>query len=156
MARAGIMAAMQPAFIPAFIGAADMAQYEVLLGRARLRRVHPYRTILDAGIPICGGSDSPVTPYDPLAGIQAAVLHPNPAQRVNLTEALRMFTTAAAWSAFEEDAKGSIEVGKLADLVVLAEDPYKVPAKAIADIAVLVVCVGGRWHLKTDAVAEDG
>lgn len=156
MAAAGIMAAMQPAFIPAFIGAADMAQYEVLLGRARLRRVHPYRTILDAGIPICGGSDSPVTPYDPLAGIQAAVLHPNPAQRVNLTEALRMFTTAAAWSAFEEDAKGSIEVGKLADLVVLAEDPYKVPAKAIADIAVLGVCVGGRWHLKTDAVAEDG
>ena len=156
MAAAGIMAAMQPAFIPAFIGATDLAQYEVLLGRARLPRVHPYRTILDAGVPICGGSDSPVTPYGPLAGIQAAVRHPNADQRVTLTEALRMFTTAAAWSAFEEDDKGSIEAGKLADLVALAEDPYAVPEENIKDIAVLGVCIGGRWQRETNGMPEDG
>ncbi len=80
MARAGIMASMQPAFIPAFIGMNDMELYEVLLGRPRLRWVHPYRTILDAGIPISGGSDSPVTPYRPLAGVEAAVNHPNGAE----------------------------------------------------------------------------
>jgi predicted amidohydrolase YtcJ len=146
MAAAGIMAAMQPAFIPAFIGAADLSLYEVLLGRTRLKRVHPYRTLLDAGVPICGGSDSPVTPYNPLAGIQAAVAHPNPDERVSLTEALRMFTTTAAWSAFEEDVKGCIAVGKLADLVVLAEDPYQLPADAIGDIVVQGVCIGGRWY----------
>ena len=77
MAAAGVMASMQPAFIPAFIGQTDMGQYATLLGQDRLKRVHPYRTILDAGIPISGGSDSPVTPYHPLAGIQAAVNHPN-------------------------------------------------------------------------------
>ncbi len=155
MAEAGIMAAMQPAFIPAFIGAVDMAQYEVLLGRTRLKRVHPYRTILDAGIPICGGSDSPVTPYDPLTGIQAAVLHPNPDQRVTLTEALRMFTATAAWSAFEEDVKGSIAEDKLADLVVLAQDPYQVPLDAIKDIGVLGSCIGGQWHW-TKEMGKDG
>ena len=146
MAAAGIMASMQPAFIPAFIGQAGMAQYEALLGRERLGRVHPYRAILDAGVPISGGSDSPVTPYHPLCGVQAAVNHPNPAQRIGLREALRMFTVTAAWSAFEEDAKGSVEAGKLADLVVLGKDPYDVPADAVQDIPVNGVCVGGNWR----------
>jgi hypothetical protein len=146
MAAAGIMASMQPAFIPAFIGATDMAKYRALLGDERIRRVHPYRSLLYAGIPISGGSDSPVTPYDPLAGIQAAADHPNPDERVTLTEALRMFTSTAAWSAFEEKHKGSLEAGKLADLVVLAEDPFTVPLKSVKDIAVRKVCVGGRWH----------
>ena len=106
MAKAGIMTGMQPAFIPAFIGQENMEFYATLLGPPELSRVHPYRTILDHGIAICGGSDSPVTPYDPLAGIQAAVNHPNAAERVTRYEALEMFTTTAAWSAFEEKEKG--------------------------------------------------
>jgi predicted amidohydrolase YtcJ len=146
MAAAGIMASMQPAFIPAFIGQEDMGLYGSLLGKARLQRVHPYRTILDAGIPINGGSDSPVTPYDPLTGIQAAVNHPNPAQRVSVREAIAMFTSAAAWSAFEENEKGTLKPGKLADLVVLEEDPLTVPAERIRDIGIHCVCVEGRWH----------
>jgi len=146
MARAGIMASMQPAFIPAFIGQTDMALYETLLGNTRLARVHPYRTLLDAGIPISGGSDSPVTPYHPLAGVQAAVNHPNLAQRVSLYEALQMFTTTAAWSAFEEKEKGSIAPGKRADLVALAQDPFNTPQTAIADIDITGVCVAGCWH----------
>jgi predicted amidohydrolase YtcJ len=146
MAQAGIMASMQPAFIPAFIGQEDMRMYEGLLGKSRLERVHPYRTILDHGIPISGGSDSPVTPYDPLMGVQAAVNHPNPAERVSLQEALQMFTSTAAWSAFEEDEKGTIEAGKLADLVVLGQDPFDVPTQAIKNIKIERVCVGGKWH----------
>jgi len=144
MARAGIMTGMQPAFIPAFIGRENMEIYETLLGRGRLRRVHPYRTILDHGIPICGGSDSPVTPYDPLAGIQAAVNHPNADERVSLYEALEMFSTTAAWSAFEEKEKGTIEPGKLADLVVLDNDPFAVDAGKISDIKIEEVFLGGR------------
>ena len=147
MAKAGIMASMQPAFIPAFIGQEDLGIYAGLLGQTRLKRVHPYRTILDHGIPISGGSDSPVTPYDPLGGVQAAANHPNPDQSVSLWEALQMFTSTAAWSAFEEDQKGTIETGKLADLVVLAQDPFNVPADAIKDIGIERVCVGGKWHL---------
>lgn len=150
MAAAGIMAAMQPAFIPAFIGRNGLEHYEALLGKPRLERVHPYRSILDAGIPICGGSDSPVTPYNPLAGIQAAVTHPNQAERVQLVEALRMFTRTAAWSAFEEAEKGSIEAGKLADLVVLGNDPYQVPVDTLDAIDVKGVCLGGRWRWAGD------
>lgn len=146
MAEAGIMASMQPAFIPAFIGQQDMAVYAALLGKSRLARVHPYRTILDAGIPISGGSDSPVTPYHPLAGIQAAVNHPNPAQRVSVREAIAMFTATAAWSAFEEREKGTLAPGKLADLVVLEKDPFQVPGDQIKEIAIHSVCVAGTWH----------
>jgi predicted amidohydrolase YtcJ len=147
MAKAGIMAGMQPAFIPAFIGQENMEFYEVLLGKERLRRVHPYRSILDQGIPICGGSDSPVTPYDPLAGIQAAINHPNADERSTLNEAVEMFTKTAAWSAFEENDKGTIEPGKLADLVVLSDDPFAVDAEKIADIKIEQVFIGGKLQL---------
>jgi len=155
MARAGIMTGMQPAFIPAFIGMQGMQFYKSLLGSARLNRVHPYRTILDHGIAICGGSDSPVTPYDPLAGIQAAVNHPNAAERVTVHEALEMFTTAAAWSAFEEKEKGTIEPGKLADLVVLGADPLAVDASQIAGIDIIQVFVGGVEETKIDPAKAD-
>ena len=143
MAKAGIMTGMQPAFIPAFIGQKNMEFYASLLGSARLDRVHPYRTILDHGVPICGGSDSPVTPYAPLVGIQAAVNHPNPDERITLYEALEMFTATAAWSAFEEKDKGTVEPKKLADLVVLSKDPFTVDAEKITGINVSQVFVGG-------------
>ena len=146
MAKAGIMASMQPAFIPAFIGQKDMAVYQTLLGKPRLARVHPYRTILDAGIPISGGSDSPVTPYHPLAGIQAAVNHPNPSERVSVREAIEMFTSTAAWSAFEEQEKGTLAKGKLADLVVLEKDPFQVPTDQIEDIDIHSVYIEGACH----------
>ena len=144
MAKAGIMTGMQPAFIPAFIGQENMELYESLLGKERLARVHPYRTILDHDIPICGGSDSPVTPYDPLAGIQAAINHPNEDQRIGLHKSLEMFTKTAAWSAFEEKDKGTIETGKLADLVVLNNDPFTVDSKKITDIRIEQVFIAGR------------
>lgn len=143
MAKAGIMTGMQPAFIPAFIGCEKMEIYETLLGSGRLNRVHPYRTVLDHGIPICGGSDSPVTPYNPLLGVQAAVNHPNADERISLYEALEMFTKTAAWSAFEEKEKGTIEPGKLADLVILENDPFAVDAGRIGDIKIEAVFLGG-------------
>jgi predicted amidohydrolase YtcJ len=144
MAKAGIMTGMQPAFIPAFIGSEKMEIYETLLGSGRLNRVHPYRTILDHGIPVCGGSDSPVTPYDPLTGVQAAVSHPNADERVSLYEALEMFTKTAAWSAFEDKEKGTIEPGKLADLAVLESDPFTVDTAKISDIKIEAVYLGGK------------
>jgi hypothetical protein len=84
-----------------------------------------------------------VTFYHPLAGVQAAVNHPNPDERVTLYEALEMFTATAAWSAFEEKEKGTVEPGKLADLVVLNADPFAVDTEQIADIDVRQVFVGG-------------
>lgn len=146
LAQIGIIASMQPAFIPAFIGQEKMELYEKILGPARLNRVHPYRTILDHGIVITGGSDSPVTPYDPLVGIQAAVTHPNHEERVTVHEALKIFTINAAFSAFEEKEKGSLEEGKMADLVILSDDPYKVDTENIASIKIEKIFVGGKRH----------
>jgi predicted amidohydrolase YtcJ len=85
-----------------------------------------------------------VTPYDPLAGIQAAVNHPSADERVTLYEAIEMFTATAAWSAFEEKEKGTIEAGKLADLVILRDDPFAVDAEKISDIKIEQVFVGGQ------------
>ena len=149
LARAGIMASMQPAFIPAFIGQEDMAVYAVLLGQSRLRWVHPYATILAHGIPISGGSDSPVTEFNPLAGIKAAVLHPNREERVTLRQALEMFTVSAAYSSFDENDKGALVPGKLADLTLLAEDPYAVEPENISAIKTTGVFVAGL-HTRLD------
>ena len=94
-----------------------------------------------------------MTPYDPLAGIQAAVNHPNADERVSLHKTLEMFTVTAAWSAFEEKDKGTIEPGKLADLVVLSDDPFAVDSHKIADIKIEQVFVGGQIYLpKPNAV----
>ena len=65
-----------------------------------------------------------------------------------------MFTSTGAWSAFEEDEKGTLAPGKLADLVVLEKDPFKVPLTEIKDSGVHSVCVQGRWH--RDQLAEGG
>lgn len=119
MGELGVMTGMQPAFI----GPKDMEQYRKLLGRERLERIHPYRTVLDHGIVIGGGSDSPVTPYAPINGILAATNHPNPAQQVTRMEAFQMFTTSAAFIGFEEECKGRIREGLLADLIVIDNDP---------------------------------
>lgn len=144
MGKLGVMTGMQPAFIPAFIGEKDMDQYRKLLGEERLERVHPYRTVLDHGIVIGGGSDSPVTPYAPINGILAATNHPNPAQQVTRMEALQMFTSSAAVIGFEEESKGRIREGLLADLVVIDKDPLHCTDEELNAITIDKVYVGGK------------
>ncbi|MFB0523334.1 MAG: amidohydrolase family protein, partial [Candidatus Bathyarchaeia archaeon] len=99
----------------------------------------------EEGVPTVGGSDCPVESIRPLLGIQAAVLRKSsPEEQISVDEALRMYTIDAAFASFEEYAKGSIEVGKLADLVVLSSDPRRVPPDEIKDIVVEMTFVGGR------------
>ena len=106
---------------------------------------------LDAGLPVSSGTDAPVVPYPPLwtlyhfvtrDTITGGVLGAD--QRVTREEALRMATIGNAWLMMEEDEKGSIEAGKLADLVVLSDDPLTVPGAALRDAQVLMTIVGGR------------
>ena len=144
MRELGVMTGMQPAFIPAFIGAKNMDQYRKLLGEERLERVHPYRTILDHDIIIAGGSDSPVTPYSPITGIVAAINHPNPNQQVTRMEAIQMFTSSAAVIGFEEESKGRICQGLLADLVVLDKNPLHCTDEELNTIKINKVYVGGN------------
>jgi hypothetical protein len=154
MRRLGVVTGMQPAFLPAFIGAEDMCHYRKLLGEKRLERVHPYRTLLDHGVIIAGGSDSPVTPYSPMVGIGAAVNHPNPAQRVSRIEAIQMFTRSAAWIGFEEESKGVISEGMLADLVVINKDPISCNDDELQAIGVEEVYIGGKLIYSVDKLVS--
>ncbi len=97
------------------------------LGIERAKWLHPLKTLLKAGIKVAGGSDCPMEPLSALLGIQEAVLRQVfPEQRLSVEEALQIYTINAAYSCGEEEIKGSIEVGKLADLTVLSKDPLTV------------------------------
>jgi len=135
--------AMQPMFL--FLsGENTYENIRCLLGAERVGRWKPFRSILDAGGLIAGGSDAPVTKMNPLKSIQACILHPNERQRITRYEALRMFTLDAARIGFEEHLKGSIEPGKLADFTVLSANPYSVGADEVGDIRVLMTIVDGK------------
>jgi predicted amidohydrolase YtcJ len=116
----------------------------------RAARVDPIRTLVEAGLLIGAGSDSPVTPLRPLLGVHSAVNHSNPAERVDPLTALRLFTLNGARLGFEEAEKGSLSPGKLADLVVLGADPLRVDPGEIKDIPVEQTIVGGHVVYSAD------
>jgi len=98
-----------------------------------------------------GATDYPPGPYEPLLGIQSCVTRTDingtlwgASQKIPVEDALRIYTLNGAYASFEENIKGSIEVGKLADYVVLEEDLLKVDPFAIKDIKVLQTVVGGK------------
>ncbi len=144
----GIHLSVQPAFEHLWGGPGKM--YEKRLGVSRLHRTNPLRTFIDNGISLAGGSDSDVTPMDPLLGIFSAVSLPNAAERLTMEQALDAFTMGGARAGFEEDSRGSIEIGKKADLVVLSANPLEVASEELLRIRVLATIVGGKVrHLLT-------
>ncbi|KKM12609.1 hypothetical protein SY88_02640 [Clostridiales bacterium PH28_bin88] len=140
--RLGLILSMQPAF-EYFWGGPDRL-YARRLGEERRRRTNPLRELLKKGILVAGGSDSDVTPMDPLLGIHAAVNHPSPDQRISVEEALRMFTINGAVANFAEQDRGSLAPGKLADLVVLGANPLETPVNEFKDIPVEMTVIGGK------------
>jgi len=142
IARWGIILAVQPAF-EAFWGGHD-GMYACRLGPERVNRTNPFRELVDAGIHLAGGSDSPITPIDPLAGVAAAVVHPNPQQRLSVVEAVSLFTAGGARAAFQEQDRGLLREGQRADLVVLSRDPRQTAAADIGQIPIHMVISGGR------------
>lgn len=133
-ARLGLILSMQPAY--EYFWGGEGRMYDVRLGPDRRKRTNPLKTLLNKGLTIAGGSDSDVTPMDPLLGIHGAVNHPNPEERISPYEALKMFTINGAKGVFQEDIKGSIEVNKYADLVLLNASPLDVDAENIKEIEV--------------------
>ena len=120
-------------------------------GADRVRRLFAHRDFLDHGIALAGSTDNPCGPYEPLLAIQSCItrrgqdgtlLGEN--QRISLMEALRMYTLGSAYASFEEHLKGSLKVGKLADIVVLGEDITRVPPGEIRNIPVRWTLVGGQ------------
>ncbi|HHW26869.1 MAG TPA: amidohydrolase [Firmicutes bacterium] len=148
MKRLGVVADVQPKFITT-----DLRWAEDRVGY-RMRCSYAWKTMLRAGIPLAGGSDSPVEPPDPMWGIYAAVTRKDmdgnprggyyPNERISVSDAVHMFTMGAAFAAFEEDVKGTLEPGKLADFVVLSHDPFAISSDRLKDVEVLMTVVGGE------------
>ena len=120
-------------------------------GEALMEHMMPYRSYLDAGIKVAGGCDFPPGPFSPLMGIQGMVMRTGwngetwgANQRISVDEALRVYTMNGAYNAHEEDVKGSIARGKLADFVLLSDDPHQVSPDKIKDIQIVRTVVGGR------------
>lgn len=147
MVRSGIIAIPNIA-IGYYVGDAILD----CLGEKRLTKAFPFRTLLRNGVIIAGGSDSPgYWPVDPLRDIAACVSRRMrwgdvwvPEERISVAEAFAMHTTTASWVGFEENVKGTLEVGKLADIAVLAEDPFEIQPERIKDIKVEMTIVGGE------------
>jgi predicted amidohydrolase YtcJ len=110
------------------------------------------RSFIDAGIRVAPGSDYVPGPFDPMMALQSCVTRTDvrgkvwgAKQKITVAEAIRTSTLNGAYASFEEDRKGTLEPGKLADLVVLTQDPFRVDASKLADIKVERTMIGGRW-----------
>jgi predicted amidohydrolase YtcJ len=148
-AKLGVIASMQP-----YHAIDDGRWAEKRIGRERCLTTYAFRSLLDSGATVVFGSDWDVAPLSPLAGIDAAVnrrtldgKNPDgwiPEQKIAPVEALRAYTTKAAFAAFEENEKGSLVAGRLADFVILSGDPLTVAPARLDGIHVETTVVGGR------------
>lgn len=105
---------------------------------------NPFYEIVKEGVVVCGGSDCDVTPADPLLGIYSAVNHPVEKHRVEVYDAIKMFTVNGAFGIFEETKKGTLEIGKIADVVILDNDILTVDKDKIKDIKVNTTIKSGK------------
>jgi hypothetical protein len=120
-------------------------------GEEKMQHMFAHRSFLDAGIPVAPASDYTPGPFEPMMAIQSMVTRKDvrgrvwgPNQRISVTEALRICTVHGAYASFEENIKGSLEPGKLADFTVLEKDPHDVDPDDIVNIRVLRTVMGGR------------
>jgi predicted amidohydrolase YtcJ len=142
----GVVPVAQPVFFWEF-GDGYVQNY----GPERAAQMFPVKTFLKRGIPVAGSSDHPVTDASPLLGISVAMTRTTqsgqvvgPEERLSLLEAVRIYTMGGAYAAREEHLKGSIAVGKLADLTVLDSPILDVPAADIRDIPISMTVIGGQ------------
>lgn len=149
MSDDNIIAYIQPIFLDY-----DMGIVEQRVGKRRAQETYAFKTMLDSGIHLCGGSDAPVVHFNIFDNIYSAVTRKDlvgnpengwlPKERLSIDEALRLFTINGAYASFEEDIKGTLEIGKLGDVVVLDRDIYTIPRDNIRTLAVCYTVVDGK------------
>ena len=151
-AELGVIASMQPVH-----GTMDMGFVESRIGPERMEGAYAWKSLLDSGATLIGSADTPAFPVlwtNPMLGIYAAVTRQDadgnppggfyPEQRLTRMEALKMYTISAAYAAFEEDVKGTLTPGKLADITILSKDILSIPAPEILETEALMTIVGGE------------
>jgi len=144
--RAGILVVSQPPFLY-YHG----ERYLATVAAAKQPGLCPFRSWIEGGVTVAGSSDSPVVAPNPLIGIYAAVTRQaasgqtlSPAQRIPVVQALAMYTGNAAYTTFEENIKGKLVPGQLADLAVLSANPLEAAPASLKDIRALATIIGGR------------
>jgi hypothetical protein len=148
-ARLQVIASMQP-----YHCIDDGRWAEKRIGPDRARTTYAFRSLLDSGAVLAFGSDWDVAPMEPLMGIYAAVTRrpldgsrPQgwiPEQKITVAEAVHAYTMGSAYASFDEQKKGSLEPGKLADLVVLSEDIFRIEPERVRDAKVDITILGGK------------
>ena len=154
LGKLGVVAEVQP-----FHLSDDMRWMEERIGRRRCRGAYAFRSLLEGGAVLSFGTDWPGTaaaeyPIDPMNGLYAAVTRQTlagrpeggwyPEQRLSIEEAIRAYTWGTAYANFQDDVLGSIQPGKLADLVILARNLLEIPPAGIPGTGVVATLVGGR------------
>jgi len=117
---------------------------ESIMGKERTAALNPIKTFVDNGIVVGLGSDAPCTSPSPIAWIDRCVNNPNKSQRVSIQQALRMATWNGYYIAFDEAEHGSLEPGKVADMVILSANPYEIQAKDIKNLRVEQLLLQGK------------
>jgi predicted amidohydrolase YtcJ len=148
-AKLGVIASMQP-----YHAADDGRWAEKRIGKERIKTTYAFRSLLDAGAVLTFGSDWFVAPLSPIKGIHAAVTRQTidgknpdgwvPEQKISVEEAIRAYTASCAYAEFAEKEKGTLETGKLADIVVLSQDLFKINPNDIEKTRVVTTIVGGK------------
>jgi len=144
-----VIASMQP-----YHAIDDGRWAEKIIGPERAKTTYAFRSLLDAGARVTFGSDWSVAPATPLEGIYAAVTRRTldganpggwvPEQKISVEEALRAYTADAAYASFEENRKGTLKAGMLADFVLIDRDLTAIPPETIRDARILETVVGGK------------
>lgn len=135
--RLNIIASMQPNFVT---WQHPGGLYERILGVRRNKLANRIGDLIRTGVTVAFGSDC--MPFSPCYGLWGAVEHPNPVQRISILEAIRTYTIKSAYASFDEKTKGSLTPGKLADLIVLSENPFK--SKNMRENKVLLTIIDGE------------
>jgi predicted amidohydrolase YtcJ len=148
-AALGVIASVQP-----YHAVDDGRWAESRIGPERAKGTYAFRSFLDAGVRLALGTDWYVAPLDPMETLHAAVTRATldgkrpggwvKEQRITLAEAVAAYTAGAAFAEFQEKEKGTLSAGKLADLVILGEDPFAVAPERIREVRVVTTIVGGK------------
>ena len=117
---------------------------ESLMGKERCARLNPLRTFAENGILVSLGSDAPCTTPAPIVWLDRCVNNPNKDQRISIQQALRMATYNGYCTTFDEKERGSLEPGKIADMVILSANPYEVPSEQIGSLKVEQLLLKGQ------------
>lgn len=125
-----------------------MEYIEELIGEIRAKQLNPIGTYNRNGIKVSLGSDAPCTAPNPIEWIYKAVNHSNPSEAVSVQIALRMCTYNGCWTSFDEKRRGSLEVGKIADMVILSDNPYTVCKEELSKIKIEQLILQGKTYEK--------